>query len=58
MYCSVKMGDIIKSMDAYREGDMDKALKDAFLHCDEKLLGPDVIKDMKQIAENDVTEDR
>ena len=58
VYCSMKMGDIIKSMDAYREDDIDKALKDAFLHCDEILLGPDVINDLKQIAENDLAEDR
>lgn len=58
VYCSVKLGDIIKSMDAYGHGDIDKALKDAFLHCDEMLLGPDVIRNMKQIAESDIKDDR
>ena len=58
VYCSVKLGDIIQSMVAYREGDIDKALKDAFMHFDELLLGPDVIKEMKQIAKNDLAEDR
>ncbi len=57
MYCANKMGDLIKSMEAYKAGDMSQALKDAFVSCDKKLLLPEVAKELKKIGNDNREEE-
>ena len=57
MYCANKLGDLIKSMEAYKNGDVSQALKDAFVSCDKQLLLPEVAKELKRIANDDNKEE-
>lgn len=50
LYCSKLLPAFLKTTDAYKRGDFEQALKDAFLGFDSKLLGPDVIEELKVLA--------
>lgn len=50
LYCSEHLPAFLKSTEAYARGDFEQALKDAFLGFDSKLLGPDVIEQLKVLA--------
>ena len=58
VYCANKMGEMIKSTEAYKKGDMAWALKDAFVDCDKKLLLPEVSKELKRIANDNRAEEK
>uniref|UniRef100_A0A1B0D5N7 protein-serine/threonine phosphatase n=1 Tax=Phlebotomus papatasi TaxID=29031 RepID=A0A1B0D5N7_PHLPP len=50
LYCSQKLPEFLKNTEAYKAGEMEKALKDAFLGFDDTLLQPEVIEELKQLA--------
>uniref|UniRef100_A0A6B2EFN6 protein-serine/threonine phosphatase n=1 Tax=Phlebotomus kandelakii TaxID=1109342 RepID=A0A6B2EFN6_9DIPT len=50
LYCSQKLPEFLKNSEAYKAGDMEKALKDAFLGFDDTLLQPGVIEELKLLA--------
>lgn len=54
LYCAAKLGDIIKSTESYHKGDVSQALKDAFMKCDEMIMKPETVQEMKEMmnAEN------
>jgi len=56
-YCSVHLPDYIKTMPAYKTGNIAKSLEDAFLEFDGTLTKPEVIADLKQIAGVDSEKD-
>ncbi len=58
VYCADKMGDLIKSTGAYKEGDIGQALKDAFINCDRQLLLPEIAQELKKIANDGKEEDK
>ena len=58
VYCANKMGEMIKSTGAYKNGDMTQALKVAFVDCDKKLLLPEVSKELKRIANDNRTDEK
>lgn len=49
-YCADKFPAFFKTLDKYKEGSYEQALKDAFLGFDKTLLQPDVIDVLKTIA--------
>lgn len=49
IYCAAKLGDIIKSTESYNKGDISQALKDAFMKCDEIILKPEAVQEMKEM---------
>ncbi|CAH2245210.1 phosphatase 1G [Pelobates cultripes] len=50
LYCAKYLPEIIKEQKAYKEGKLQKALEDAFLAIDDKLIQEDVIKELSQMA--------
>lgn len=49
-YTAQKLPDFIKSTDAFKSGDYEKALKEAFLKFDATLKEPEVVNILKEIA--------
>ncbi|KAH8372724.1 hypothetical protein KR009_004045 [Drosophila setifemur] len=49
-YCADKLPEFLKSLDAYKRGQIEKALKDAFLGFDKTLLEPPVVSILKILA--------
>ena len=58
MYCATKLGDVIKSTASYAKGDMSLALKEAFMKCDELVLKPETVQEMKKLANLESQTDR
>ena len=58
MYCAEKLGDIIKSTDSYNKGDMSRALKDAFMKCDEIVMKAEAIQEMKKMINTETSAER
>ncbi|KAH8413812.1 hypothetical protein KR222_008726 [Zaprionus bogoriensis] len=57
-YCADKLPEFLKSLDTYKNGDLEQALKDAFLGFDKTLLDPAVIQTLKILAgENNSAEE-
>ena len=54
VYCAVHLGDIIKSMAAYSEGNLPQAMKDAFMQCDKLLKEDEAIEEMRQYDEDEI----
>lgn len=52
-YCSQKLPDYIKTTQAYKEGNFEKALIDGFLNFDHTITTEEVIKELKEIAETE-----
>ncbi|KAG7482293.1 hypothetical protein JOB18_018207 [Solea senegalensis] len=50
LYCSKYLPDIIKEQRTYKDGKLQKALEDAFLAIDGKIITEEVIKELVQIA--------
>lgn len=50
LYCSKYLPEFLKSTEAYAKGDYEEALRQAFLGFDSKLLGADVIEELKELA--------
>ncbi|GAB0094185.1 Probable protein phosphatase CG10417 [Sergentomyia squamirostris] len=50
LYCSQKLPDYLKNTEAYKAGEMEKALQETFLGFDKTLLQPDVIEELKLLA--------
>uniref|UniRef100_A0A8C9XMS4 Protein phosphatase 1G n=1 Tax=Sander lucioperca TaxID=283035 RepID=A0A8C9XMS4_SANLU len=50
LYCSKYLPDIIKEQKTYKDGKLQKALEDAFLAIDRRMIKEDVIKELIQIA--------
>jgi hypothetical protein len=55
LYCAAKLGDIIKSTESYRKGDVSQALKDAFMKCDEAITNPETIQEMKEMMNTEIS---
>lgn len=49
LYCAQKFPQFLKELDAYKNGDYVKALKDAFIGFDATLINDDVIEEMKKL---------
>lgn len=47
-YCSEKLPDFIKNTEAYKTGDIEKALIDGYLGFDATLLKEDVLQQLKR----------
>ena len=58
VYCAAKLGDVIKSTESYRKGDVSQALKDAFMKCDEMIMKPEIIQEMKEMMKAEVSAER
>ncbi|KAM8953562.1 protein phosphatase 1G isoform 2-T2 [Pelodytes ibericus] len=50
LYCAKYLPEVIKEQKAYKEGKLQKALEDAFLAIDDKLVQEEVIKELSQMA--------
>lgn len=49
-YCADKLPDLVKDTEAYKEGNMEKALVDAFLGLDATIATSEVVDKLKKIA--------
>lgn len=49
-YCALRFPDYLKQIEAYKSGDIDKALKEAFIGFDATLLEENVIEALKSLA--------
>lgn len=58
LYCAAKLGDIIKSTESYRKGDISQALKDAFMKCDEMIMKPETVQEMKEMMNAEISAER
>lgn len=50
VYCSKKLPDFLKNTEAYKNNDLEQALKDAFLGFDAVLLEKAVIQELQELA--------
>ncbi|XP_002737792.1 protein phosphatase 1G-like [Saccoglossus kowalevskii] len=50
IYCAQHLPEIIQNSKAYKDGDLHKALEDAFMEFDAVLTKDEVIRELKQIA--------
>lgn len=53
LYCSQKLPAFLKEIDAYKRGDYEQALKDAFISFDATLVNDDVIEELKKLIPED-----
>lgn len=53
LYCSQKLPAFLKEIDAYKRGDYEQALKDAFVSFDATLVNDDVIEELKKLIPED-----
>lgn len=53
LYCSKKLPEFLKSTEAYKKTDYERALKDAFLGFDATLVDEEIIKELKQLIPAD-----
>lgn len=53
LYCSQKLPEFLKNVDAYKKGEFEKALKDAFIGFDATLVNEDVIEELKKLIPDD-----
>ena len=58
IYCAAKLGDVIKSTESYHKGDISQALKDAFMKCDEMIMEPETVQEMKRMVNAEVMAER
>lgn len=52
LYTSQKLPNYIKDTEAYKNGDLTKALEDAFLGFDATIPTPEVMEILKELAGN------
>lgn len=53
LYCSKKLPEFLKSTDAYKKSEYQKALKDAFLGFDATLIDEEIVKELKKLMPAD-----
>lgn len=53
LYCSKKLPEFLKSTDAYKKREFERALKDAFLGFDATLVDEEIIKELKHLMPAD-----
>lgn len=53
LYCSQKLPAFLKEVEAYKKGDFEQALKDAFIGFDATLVNDDVIEELKKLIPDD-----
>lgn len=51
-YCSLKLAKFLKQTEAYKNGNLEEALRQAFLGFDSTLLEKDVVEELKVLAKN------
>jgi len=49
-YCADKFPEFLKNLETYKNGQLEVALKDAFLGFDKTLLDPSVVGILKELA--------
>lgn len=49
-YCSLKLAEFLKQTEAYKNGNLEEALKEAFLGFDATLLKESVVEELKLLA--------
>lgn len=49
-YCSLKLPDFLKELEAFKSGEFEQALRDAFIGFDATLLEEKVIEELRQMA--------
>ena len=57
VYCATHLADLIKSAEAYHQGNIGQAMKDAFMHCDRMLTEKEAIDEMKKYDEDEIPKD-
>ena len=57
-YCSKYFPDLLKSLDEYKNGNIEDALKKAFLKFDQSLTSEEAKKELNFLAGNSETEDK
>lgn len=57
VYCATHLADIIKSSEAYSQGDLKQAMKDAFMKCDRLVTEREAIEEMKTYDEDEMKEE-
>lgn len=53
LYCSQKLPEFLKQVEAYKKGEFEQALKDAFIGFDATLVNDDVIEELKKLIPDD-----
>ncbi|XP_055319392.1 probable protein phosphatase CG10417 isoform X2 [Sitodiplosis mosellana] len=53
LYCSQKLPEFLKNVNAYKKGEFEQALKDAFIGFDATLVNDDVIEELKKLIPDD-----
>lgn len=51
-YCALHLPDFLKTMQAYKDGNISQALEDVYLEFDLHLTKPETLKELKLIAGN------
>lgn len=49
-YCALKLPQFIKDLQAYKDGDLNKALEEAFLGFDASISTPEIIELLKGLS--------
>ena len=57
VYCASHLADIIKSTTAYSQGNIEQALRDAFMECDKLITEKEAIQEMKTYDEDEISEE-
>lgn len=56
-YCATHLPEIIKATEAYSQGDLGRAMKDAFMKCDVLITEKSAIEEMKRYDEDVISEE-
>ena len=57
LYCSTHLPEMITLTEAYQAGNLEEALKEAFMECDHKVLTKEAIQEMKALLNLDPSDD-
>ena len=53
LYCALHLPKLIQSCEAYKNRDLEQALRDTFMLCDRQLLSKEAIDEMKSLLQEE-----
>ena len=53
LYCALHLPKLVQSCEAYKNRDLEQALRDTFMLCDRQLLSKEAIDEMKSLLQEE-----
>lgn len=54
LYCALHFSDTLKDLESYQDGNYETALKETFMAIDKELLKPEVVRELKVLADREL----